>query len=100
MTSSVVTPKQYIEEKEDCYRIIGKRISLDSIVYGFLRGESPETINQSFPVSTLEEIYGAITFYLANREMIDAYLKEGKKLYQTQLQQEKDKDPDFYRKFT
>ncbi|MGK7878620.1 MAG: DUF433 domain-containing protein [Crocosphaera sp.] len=99
MTSIIVTPKQYIEKKEGSYRIMGKRISLDSIIYGFLRGESPETINSSFPVLTLEEIYGAITFYLANREMIDTYLKEGEKLYKIQLQQEKDKDPDFYSKF-
>ncbi|EAZ89839.1 hypothetical protein [Crocosphaera chwakensis] len=99
MSFSIVTPKQYIEKKELSYRIVGKKISLDSIIYGFLRGKSPETINASFPNSTLEEIYGAITFYLVNREMIDVYLKEGEKLYHGQLQEEKNKDPDFYHIF-
>lgn len=42
-----------------------------------MNGTSPEGIVQSFPVLTLEQVYGAITFYLANREAIDACLKEG-----------------------
>lgn len=71
------TSKQYIEEQEGCYRVVGKRVSLDSIVYAFLAGQSPESIAQSFPVLTLEEVYGAIAFYLANREVIDQYLAEG-----------------------
>jgi hypothetical protein len=42
-----------------------------------LNGESPETIAQNFPLLSLEQVYGAIAFYLANQEMIDAYLAEG-----------------------
>ncbi len=52
----------------------GKRISLDSVVYAFRRGQSPESIRHSFPLLTLEEIYGAIAFYLANQTEIDGYL--------------------------
>jgi uncharacterized protein (DUF433 family) len=66
MSVAIVTTKQYIEEREGCYRILGKRISLDSIIYLFLSGASPESIVQSFPALTLEEVYGGITFYLAN----------------------------------
>jgi uncharacterized protein (DUF433 family) len=83
MNTAIATVKQYIEEREGCYRIIGKRVSLDSIVYAFLAGQSPESIVQSFPVLTLEEVYGAITFYLANRTTIDAYLAEGEQLFET-----------------
>lgn len=36
MSAGIITTKQYIEEREGCYRIIGKRVSLDSIVYAFL----------------------------------------------------------------
>jgi uncharacterized protein (DUF433 family) len=64
----------YVETRDGDYFIAGKRISLDSVVYAFRRGESPESIIQSFPLLTLEEVYGAITFYLANEEAIDAYL--------------------------
>ena len=66
--------KEYIEKRDEGYWISGKRISLDSIVYAFRRGQSPESINRSFPLLTLEEIYGAIAFYLANQAEIDKYL--------------------------
>ncbi len=56
------------------YWIIGARISLNSIVYAFRQGLFPENIAQSYPLLGLEKVYGAITFYLANRSDIDAYL--------------------------
>ena len=49
-------------------------ISLDAIAYAFQQGLSPESIVQYFPLLTLEQLYGAIAFYLANRAEIDAYL--------------------------
>jgi uncharacterized protein (DUF433 family) len=68
--------KVYVEERDDGYWITGTRISLDSIVYAFKRGAAPETIKRSFSLLTLEEIYGAITFYLAHEPEIDAYLQQ------------------------
>ena len=64
----------YIERKDAGYYLAGTRISLDSIVHAFRRGESPETICQNFELLRLEEVYGAIAFYLANQADIDAYL--------------------------
>src|SRR6516162_11786136 len=66
--------KEYIEERDSNYYVVGTRISLDSIVYAFRRGESPETICQNFELLRLEEVYGAIAYYLANQAEIDAYL--------------------------
>jgi uncharacterized protein (DUF433 family) len=66
--------KEYIEERDDSYYVAGTRISLDSIVHAFLRGESPETMCQNFELLRLEEVYGAIAYYLANQPEIDAYL--------------------------
>lgn len=87
MSVAVLITKQYIEEQEGCYRIVGKRVSLDSIAYAFLAGQSPESIVQSFPVLTLEEVYGAITFYLANRTAIDTYLLQGQQIFEELRQQ-------------
>lgn len=66
--------KEYIEQKDGNYYLAGTRISLDSIVQAFLRGESPETICQNFELLRLEEVYGAIAYYLANQADVDAYL--------------------------
>ena len=37
----------------------------------------PEGILGSFPILTLEQVYGAIAYYLANQAAIDAYLRQG-----------------------
>ena len=68
----------YVERREGGYYIVGSRVSLDSVVYAFLRGESPEGIAESFPALSLEQVFGAVAFYLANRESIDAYLRDGR----------------------
>ena len=68
--------KRYIEKRDQDYWLVGTRVSLDSIVMAFLDGLSPETIvADCFPVLTLEQVYGAITYYLAHRADIDRYLK-------------------------
>jgi len=67
--------KDYVEQRDGGYWITGTRVSLDSVVYAFLEGLSPESIVDSFDTLTLEEVYGTIAFYLAHRDAIDAYLK-------------------------
>jgi uncharacterized protein (DUF433 family) len=90
--------KEYVEQREGAYRISGTRVSLDSIVYGFLRGASPESIAQSLPVLTLEEVYGAIAFYLSHQSEIDAYLQEGERDFEALRQQARQSNPLLYRK--
>ena len=75
--------KDYVEEREGGYYIAGTRISLDSIIHPFKNGASPEAILRSFPlIGSLERVYGAITFYLANREAVEVYLSEQERLSQ------------------
>ena len=64
------------------YFITGTRVSLDSVVYAFLRGDSPEGIAESFPVLGLEQIFGALAFYMENREIVDHYLREGQQEFE------------------
>lgn len=65
----------YIEQRNGGYYILNTRVSLDSVVYRWLEGLSPESIADCFPVLTLEQVYGAITYYLGHRAEIDSYLK-------------------------
>src|SRR6266705_1465945 len=67
---------EYVESHDNGYWVAGTRVSLDSVVLAFLGGLAPETIvADCFPVLTLEQVYGAITWYLANRSEFDSYLK-------------------------
>ena len=56
----------YVTQVDGAYRITGTRVSLDSVVYAFLNGSAPESIVESFPALTLEQVYGAITYYLGD----------------------------------
>ncbi|MGB0562518.1 MAG: DUF433 domain-containing protein [Spirulinaceae cyanobacterium] len=69
-----IQTKQYVEFRDQGYWIAGTRIALDSVVYAFWDKLFPENIVQAFPLLSLEQVYGAIAFYLANLEEIDAYL--------------------------
>lgn len=91
-------PTQYVEQHEGVYRVAGSRVSLDSLVYAFWDGKSAETIAQSFPTLTLEQVYGAIAFYLKHRTAIDAYLQQGRHDYEMQRQEAREADPMFYQK--
>ena len=68
--------KKYVEKRGSGYYVADTRVSLDSLVYEFKCGASPESIRQSFSTLTLEEVYGALTFYLANQPKIDKYMAE------------------------
>jgi uncharacterized protein (DUF433 family) len=65
----------YVMEIDGAYRITGSRVSLDSVVYDFLSGLSPESIADNYDTLTLEQVYGAITHYLAHRTEVDARLR-------------------------
>jgi uncharacterized protein (DUF433 family) len=68
--------KNYVEERDGGYYVAGERVSLDSLVYAFRRGASPESIRRSFPSLTLEQVYGAIAYYLAHEQEVDDYITE------------------------
>ena len=90
--------REYVEQHEGAYRIAGTHVSLNSIVYCFNEGQSPESIAQSFPVLELEQVYGTITYYLAHRPEIDDYLVKARQDYDAARQAEREADPAFYDK--
>jgi hypothetical protein len=68
------------------------------VVYAFLRGESPEGILESFPALSLEQVFGALAFYLANRESVDAYLLEAKAEFARMRDEARRQHPALYAK--
>ena len=65
---------EYIEQRNGGYYVAGTRISLDSVVYSFERGNSPDGIQKEYPLLRLPQIYGAIAFYLDHQADIRSYL--------------------------
>ena len=76
-------PSEYIEQRNGGYYVAGTRISLDSVVYAFNRGDSPERILERYPLlGKPARVYGAIAFYLDHQAEIDAYLEAGKREFE------------------
>ncbi len=88
----------YIERRDDVYMVAGSRVSLDSVVYAFLSGQSAEAIAQAFPVLSLEQVYGAITYYLAHRDEVDRYIQGRRHDFAAARQAGRDADPMFFQK--
>ena len=61
----------------EAIRIKGTRIGIEIVIERFLDGENPEEIRRHHPHLTPLQIYGSITYYLLNKEVLDAYLKAG-----------------------
>lgn len=90
--------RPYVEERDGGYWVAGTRVSLDSIVFAFCGGQTAESIAQMFPVLTLEQVYGAVAYYLAHREAIDDHLKKTRSDFDSLRQASRDADPTFYQK--
>ena len=74
--------KRYVEEdSQGALRVGSLGISLDSVVIAFQQGQSAETIQQIYPALSLEEVYGAIAYYLANRDEVHQYLLRQERLW-------------------
>jgi uncharacterized protein (DUF433 family) len=79
--------KEYVRMVEGAYRIGNTRVSLDSLVYLFREGMSAESMVESYPALTLEQVHGALAFYLASKKEIDRYLAEGQQAAHLQHEQ-------------
>jgi uncharacterized protein (DUF433 family) len=61
--------------------IAGTGVSVRRIAGWYKMGRSPEEIADQYGHLTLSQVYAAITYYHANREMIDAELADEEALY-------------------
>jgi len=78
----MISSKRYVEEdSQGALRVGPLGVSLDSVVIAFQQGHSAETIQQLYPALSLEEVYGAIAYYLANRDEVHQYLARQEQLW-------------------
>jgi uncharacterized protein (DUF433 family) len=68
--------REFVERRDGSFYLIGSRVPLAHLVREFQRGELPEAIRSHYPTLSLEQVYGAITFYLGAKEEVEADLTE------------------------
>jgi uncharacterized protein (DUF433 family) len=64
--------REFVERRDGSFYLIGSRVPLAHLVREFRQGEPPEAIRSHYPTLTLEQVYGAITFYLGAKEQVEA----------------------------
>lgn len=56
-------------------RVGGTRVTLQSVVWAFKAGATPEEIAQKYPTLMLADIYAVITYYLRSTDEVEIYLQ-------------------------
>jgi uncharacterized protein (DUF433 family) len=75
--------KKYVTIDKDGAMYVGEaRVPMEAIVITFEAGESAESIGRHYRGLRLEEIYGAIAYYLANKDLVLEYMKRQDALWE------------------
>ena len=68
--------REFVERRDGSFYLAGSRVPLAHLVREFQHGEPPEAIRSHYPTLSLEQVYGAITFYLGSKEEVEADIAE------------------------
>lgn len=63
-------------------RVIGTRITLDTVIGAFKRGATAEEIAQDYSALSLADVYAVIAYYLRHRPDVEEYLERRKRDHQ------------------
>ena len=76
---------------EDVIRIAGTCVGIETVLWDYQEGASPEEIVLRYPTLSLEQVHASITYYLTNRERVEPYLvrvrEQQEKAWETQQHQ-------------
>jgi uncharacterized protein (DUF433 family) len=71
-----MTKDDFIERREAGFYLVGSRVPIDRIVWEYRHGEDPEAIQSHYPTLSLEQVTGAIAFYLSHKDEVDRVIEE------------------------
>jgi uncharacterized protein (DUF433 family) len=68
--------EEFVEFRDGSFYLKESRVPLGHIVREYQRGEAPEAIRSHYPTLSLDQVYGAITFYLGHRSEVENDIAE------------------------
>ena len=71
--------RDFVERREGSFYLIGSRVPLAHLVREFQQGEPPEAIRSHYSTLSLEQVYGAITFYLGHKSEVEKDMADRKR---------------------
>ena len=81
-TASLNSVEYVTRTPQGVWRVAESRVSLESIIQLHRAGHTPQEIVESFPTLRLEQIFGAIAFYLRYQPAIDSDLDKQRQLWE------------------
>ena len=76
MDVAVTMDRDFIERRESGFYLMGSRVPIDRIVREYRNGEQPEAIRSHYPTLSLEQVTGAIAFYLRHKDEVEKVMAE------------------------
>jgi uncharacterized protein (DUF433 family) len=78
MTAVAIEPEPVPLIKDAAGRLMIKstRVPLDTLVAAFKRGESPESVQESYPTVPLADVYAVLAYYLNDCAGVEVYITE------------------------
>ena len=68
--------REFIERRKTGFYIVGSRVPIDRIVWEYRNGEDPEAIQSHYPTLNLDQVNGAITFYVNHKDEVEQVIDE------------------------
>jgi uncharacterized protein (DUF433 family) len=68
--------RDFVESRDGSFYLLRSRLPLAHLVQEFQQGEPPEAIRSHYPTLSLEQVYGAITFYLGHKGEVENDIAE------------------------
>ena len=71
-----------------CPRISGTRIRVSDVVVKYRSGDSPEELTNRFEGLKLSDVYGALSFYHSNKDLIDEEIENRRQRFEEAKKQQ------------
>ena len=69
-------PVPLARDEHGAWRVGGTRVTLETLVAAFDRGDSPEEIHEQYPSVALGDVYAVLTYCLRHPVSVKEYLTE------------------------
>jgi Protein of unknown function (DUF433) len=87
---------RYVQQRDDNWYIADSRVEVYSVIAAWQQGFSPDEVQESYPVLSLAEVYGAILYYLEHRDILDAFFGAMDARYSANKAESEARDPAFH----
>jgi uncharacterized protein (DUF433 family) len=68
----------FVERRDTGFYVVGSRVPIDRIVSEYRLGEDAEGIQSHYPTLSLDQVNGAIAFYLEHAAEVEQVMQERK----------------------